>query len=300
MTVVWKNMTTLQPGVTVRIPHANDLDTIKASSGTAAACSSVGDYEDHAIIPGREWHELSHDERKTLLEPDPGSEEHTTIKIATLPSEILAGFLEVREFATYSCLEDVRRRVSHPTFRRAISVCSSYVKDQFRLAISTDPDHITGGIRVNAGNLRTVTVHPGTERFVGMHVDNWSRLPLNQRHSAPQRICVNLGNHPRYFLFVNISIRQLLAAAFRAPAADVDAHGCDTMIRWSQLPSHDRSGSGTAVGRAFMTSSPGYPVIRLKLKPGEAYIAPTENLIHDGSSLGSRGHDISLSLREET
>jgi hypothetical protein len=30
---------------------------------------------------------------------------------------------------------------------------------------------------VNAANLRTVTVHPQTGKFVDLHVDNWSLLP---------------------------------------------------------------------------------------------------------------------------
>ena len=36
---------------------------------------------------------------------------------------------------------------------------------------------------------------------------------------------------------------------------------------------------------AFLTQFPKTPVYRLKIKSGEAYIAPTENIIHDGSSL---------------
>ena len=135
--------------------------------------------------------------------------------------------------ASCSSLEDARRRISRPAFGGAIDSCARYVKDRFGMDISDAPGHIAGGIRVNAANRRTVTVHPGTARFVGLHVDNWTRLPLNQRHTAPRRICINLGNEARYFLFVNLS-----------------------------------------------------------------YIAPTENIIHDGSSVGARGHDVSLSLRE--
>jgi hypothetical protein len=39
---------------------------------------------------------------------------------------------------------------------------------------------------------------------------------------------------------------------------------------------------------------PDYPVVKLRIRPGEAYIAQTENLIHDGSTLGQRGFDLAF------
>lgn len=39
-----------------------------------------------------------------------------------------------------------------------------------------------------------------------------------------------------------------------------------------------------AIGAAFMSTFPEDPIVRLRLRPGEAYIAPTENILHDGSS----------------
>jgi len=37
--------------------------------------------------------------------------------------------------------------------------------------------------------------------------------------------------------------------------------------------------------------------VRLAVAPGEAYIAPTENMIHDGSTLGMRHEDLQVTLR---
>ena len=44
-------------------------------------------------------------------------------------------------------------------------------------------------------------------------------------------------------------------------------------------------GLADRVGQAFLKRFPGYPVVKIRLKPGEAYIAPTENMLHEGSSL---------------
>jgi hypothetical protein len=53
---------------------------------------------------------------------------------------------------------------------------------------------------------------------------------------------------------------------------------------------------GINVGHDFMRSFPGYPVLRVRIRPREAYIAPTDNLIHDGSSVGKNYPDIAVHL----
>jgi hypothetical protein len=41
---------------------------------------------------------------------------------------------------------------------------------------------------------------------------------------------------------------------------------------------------------------PTYPVVRLRIGPGEGYIAPTENVIHDGSTIGMTKWDLYLTM----
>ena len=43
---------------------------------------------------------------------------------------------------------------------------------------------------------------------------------------------------------------------------------------------------GTAVGRQFFRLHQRQVIVRLRVDPGEAYIAPTENVFHDGSTEG--------------
>jgi hypothetical protein len=45
-----------------------------------------------------------------------------------------------------------------------------------------------------------------------------------------------------------------------------------------------------------MKAYPAYPVTRLRLRSREAYIAPTDNFVHDGSSAGGRYPDIALHM----
>jgi hypothetical protein len=46
-----------------------------------------------------------------------------------------------------------------------------------------------------------------------------------------------------------------------------------------------------------MEKYPEIPIVRCRLRPGEAYIAPTENLVHDGSSVGQGDIDRQFTIR---
>jgi hypothetical protein len=52
----------------------------------------------------------------------------------------------------------------------------------------------------------------------------------------------------------------------------------------------------SAIARDFMRAFPSYPAVRLRIRPGEAYIAPTENIAHDGSTIGMDAMDITLTV----
>jgi hypothetical protein len=53
---------------------------------------------------------------------------------------------------------------------------------------------------------------------------------------------------------------------------------------------------GLYVGHRFMKKFPDYPVVRLRIDPGEAYILPTDNLIHDASTEEKQFPDITLTF----
>jgi hypothetical protein len=115
------------------------------------------------------------------------------------------------------------------------------------------------------------------QKRVGLHADHWDGLPLRHRHRARNRICLNLGREPRYLLFINLPMMDLFHAAGLRDPEDIYADF-----------------RGLRLGERFSQLRPEYPVIRLRIDPGEAYVLPTDNLIHDGSTEGSRYTDITL------
>ena len=130
----------------------------------------------------------------------------------------------------------------------------------------------------NPAGLKTVTVGNDDEHFIGLHLDSWDNLPLQDRHRSTNRISINIGPSHRYFLFLPVSLIEM--NRILSKFADWDAAVPHVML-----------------GDHFMDRFPDVPVIRCRLAPGEGYIAPTENLMHDGSSEGQHQPDEQFTVR---
>jgi hypothetical protein len=139
------------------------------------------------------------------------------------------------------------------------------------------------GIHINQAGLITTTIDAieflPRQPHVGLHLDSWEKAPIRRRHLSSNRICINLGNEPRYFLFINLSLMKMFEMLGFSTAVDISHY-----YRGIELPDK------------FMRTFPDYPVIKLALAPNQAYIAPTENIIHDASTLDKQELDLSLTF----
>jgi hypothetical protein len=111
---------------------------------------------------------------------------------------------------------------------------------------------------------------------VGLHIDSFDRFPDYLRHQASNRFCINLGTEDRYLLFVNLDAIGLLGALARVGEPEPVA---------------------TRLATRYLTTHPDTLVWRMRIKREEAYVAPTENMIHDGSSQPMHARDIHCTLR---
>lgn len=100
--------------------------------------------------------------------------------------------------------------------------------------------------------------------FIGIHLDSWdeSRIPRSARRN---RFKVNTGTETRYFIFHPKPIHQI--------------------TEFSEL--------GSKVGRTEIRSylKNNSILYKLAVRPGEGYLAPTENLLHDATTLGMKEPD---------
>ena len=127
------------------------------------------------------------------------------------------------------------------------------------------------GVSRRPSGLRTSTFDAENGVRIGMHLDSWDRGALSKRQFGRVRLCINLGARRRSLLFMPFDVRTVRAAL--AGADDFNSAN---------------------IGERFCSRFRQAPVLRLDVPPGHAYIAPTENLIHDGHSALSPSCDLTI------
>jgi hypothetical protein len=258
-------------------------ERVLLSSGT---CSARDDselaraYSDSAFIPSRPWRQPSSEELAQLgfsrSSASLAWRPSVDVAVVRLPDDLIhsfTGMLEqhgIREAADRKTYQSIASHARWSENTASISehlasLCREPMKQlYFRIA---DPDRFT----------LTKNEFRGDERFVGLHLDNWDCLPLRHRNRSRNRMCINFSREPRYCLFINLALIEMFASIGLRDPEDIY-----TDFR------------GLRMGARFMSSWPEYPVVRLQINPGEAYILPTDNLIHDASTEGNRCTDVTL------
>ena len=250
----------------------NDIiwkDRVFLSSGTESASISTDQaatpYCNDAIVPRLPWRTLTSMEQKILFSNKVDNLSNLYVTLLSIPQNILCHLNELGNVKHHTALKYVLEKES---VGKGISLIQEYI-ETFRLQHADLNKYRIGS---NAPNQMTVTAGNRDCR-VGLHIDN-------QHGSSLHRILINLGSQPRYFLFINLSIQQLYRLV------------CETD---SNLVSETWGSS--RIGRAFMQLFPNYPVVKLKVNPGEAYIAPTEHITHDGCTEGTNSLDVFFTMR---
>lgn len=230
-------------------------------------------YRDDAFVPVEPWREPNLTEYSILSvnshSPDLDSWNiGSSIGIVRVPDSVLAP-LENLGVSSISTSEDYHALIQHPEYSDAVAQIIGYFKP---FCVSRGGFQVLGTDMQKAG-LETATFDPKENCYVGLHLDSWDRLPLTQRNEARNRICINLGRDDRFLLFINLTLIDMFKV-FKPE--DIRSH-------------YD-------LGEKFMKYYPAYPVVKLKISPKEAYIAPTENMIHDACTIGMKRPDISFTL----
>ncbi|MER5807561.1 hypothetical protein ABT143_05100 [Streptomyces sp. NPDC002033] len=127
-----------------------------------------------------------------------------------------------------------------------------------------DPDAVYLGQAPAKPGMVTTTDNYEDGRLIGLHLDNWDKLRCSDRHTGRRRLAINLGPGTRYII--------------------LGALDAQTVCRAVQGAGHEHRYPHTNDFRAYVAA--GYPIriIRIRLEPGDGYIAPTEYLLHDGST----------------
>ena len=146
---------------------------------------------------------------------------------------------------------------------RVAAACIEIMSD----FVTCSADTACHGIGVNRPGMLTTSIDYNIDRLVGLHVDHWDGLPLTQRARAGNRLAINVGTSP-YYIFMLAPTLEDMARMTGVPV--------DAAADLNRLPGD------------FLAAHPALPVCRIRILPFDVYIAPTDNIIHDGSTRGGR------------
>lgn len=262
-----------RPALNPLFPHLGTFnifapgDRLSITRGTRGPNEDEPDYKPNARLPHPEWWRLTETELSAIRSPlrSPGPLNYAAV--VRLPEEARAAALELGATLTSG---------SSAAGPRDGGVLEQRLADQLTELFSPGRETKLLGSLVQPGNLLTTTLDPSDDKRQGLHVDSWSKRGPLDRATAPNRICVNLGTSPRRLLLLDLGLDQIAGLMSGVP---VD--------------------NPTDIARAFLALHPTYPVLAVEVHPGEAYVAATENLVHDGSSVGSGAPDVTMTVMGE-
>ncbi len=210
-------------------------------------------YGSNAIVPAGDWRELSPHELQAIFRP------RTETKYWQL-----VGKRQLKSTTADKLMRAVGERKeterSTPDTRNLAADALSILLRETDTHLSFEDDLTFIGFREAAVDGPTQTVDYFADmKKPGLHLDTWDETSSENRYLSRNRICINLGNVDRYFIFLPITVE-----GFRR-----------------KLPMSSRLGSNEAA-KKYLATGPDMPVIAIRVKPNEFYFAPTENLIHDG------------------
>jgi hypothetical protein len=278
----------LQAGVRIACDSGvkDPLSRLELSSGTVRAICSValGEYAEGAFVPRAPW-KIPSDAELTLLGLRPTGftadwTSGTDVGIITIPDEYICpirSILEEMGISGQCSSDDYKSPATHSEWANRVAAVQQCVAH-----VSRDEPPKAVYFRIADPGRSALTKDEFGRKagaLAGMHLDSWDGLSLRWRHRSRNRLCINLGRERRYSLFINLPLMNMFRAlGLRDPE--------DLYADWR----------GLVLGQRFMSARPECPVVRMRIEPGEAYLLPTDNLIHDASTEGTQSPDVTLTF----
>jgi hypothetical protein len=222
------------------------------------ATSSDPEFRPGSLVPGTHWTPATATEQSGetpwMRFSDGGTLRHN-LALIRMPPALLEGHL-LTEIGWHH--SEARR---HDLKVRVDEVCRLLSSEPYAL------DHKGTFKGVKGKTSPCTTRHPSDQRLVGLHVDQIDHEPIATIERAMSRFCVNLGPARRWFVFLPVALESVV-------------EGC-------QLTERDRLRS-EHFHRSLQRRT--LPIAyRIRIDPGDAYIAPTQILLHDGQSDSQQG-----------
>ena len=234
-------------------------------------------YAADAYVPNPPWRPLTDREVEALAPSAANAEPGRTIEVIgvgrgrelrALKQRLLA---EARVAQTAGDLEEPQALLT-----LGAGLLDGLFAHQCRRFEATDRVRLT----CNSPGLMTSTLYDRERQcLLGVHLDSHEHRDCTDRENCMRLLSLNVSVEPRRFLFVPLALAVI--------AREI---GC---LRGASAM---RCLNATDLARAYFALYPATAVISLTLFPGEAYVAPVQNMPHDGSTAQMRDLDMTLRL----
>ena len=228
------------------------------------------EYRVGATVPRLPWRRPTSEEQRVLLGAETYPSERNWLAIVRLPPEFMNCFkaLRIEELETLEQVEAIRR---HPETPGALAAAGNLLS---AMCSDVGSDFMCLGISAQRPGQQTVSFDHGLQRRVGLHIDTWDDMDGDTltRVAGRNILLANLGASDRYFLYLNIRVDAMERLLART---DPDAN---------------------RMAESFLRSYSRYPAVKVRVAPGEAYIAPVQSILHDGSTAGTRHLDVHVAF----
>lgn len=243
-------------------------ENIAINSGTVTIDPGVftetGHYHSGVIRPKNDWRPLESMESQIIFGNKTWNNTNSII-LTKLPSLLKNLFFDAKLYRCSISAAEHKILLEGPLPLFA-NVIGAYLTEN----ICDTFDFHDFAINCTKPGFESTTYDSSQKRYRGLHVDNWSKGKLaSSRGKSGFRIGINLGQEKRDFVFVNLTIDHLISKL-------------KNKITHNQLSRFTNRDNMTPLIEAFLTTYQSYPVVKITLEPGESYIAPVNNFIHDG------------------
>lgn len=253
--------------------NLSDINSqIQLNTGVVKAISNNDFvYNEPSYLPNNIWRDISETEKMILINSKSTNTIDKSIRIGNIAEPLKELFVELGLNSTQSVEEVVSTLKSKEELIKNINLeINDYLKE-----ISLDGIFKFHKITRALPNQTTVTCHRVEDKliYIGMHIDRSKQFSPYTAYQSGNRISINLSNEDRALLYINLSLRQIVNLLKQKNITNVTT---DNIVE------------------LFFKNYSNYPVVKLILKPYQYYIAPTDNFIHDASTLGNKGIDVTI------
>ncbi|MEM9546944.1 MAG: hypothetical protein AAGA77_13270 [Bacteroidota bacterium] len=256
------------------LPAIEDQVAINGGSVSGKKNISGFKYIKGAHIPKLDWRPLSQAEKDKLIATDSNIPYSKSLYIGDVPPK-LKKVLQDMELDQCEKLEEINIKLTSgwDAVRAATDELDVVLSE-----ISTKKDFYFHKITTAVPNKETVTYFNKRKqpRYIGLHIDKSRNFRIHTANKSQNRISINLSKETRYLVFLNLTLIQV----YNMIKKKVDT---------TQVHIHPNN-----IVEYFFKYYPDYPVTRVAQKPYQYYVAPTDNFLHDGCTLGNKNIDVTL------